>query len=264
MNAARMKRSVTRPRLTAFDRSCFAENTALVGVDEAGRGALAGPVVAAACWVGRDFYEAAACRRVRPLVRDSKQLTAEEREKALRGLEKCRAAGGILFAAGIASVEEIAEHNILGATRVAMKRAVDEVLLAAGCPECAWQEAGEGDLFYDEAQAAAARTRPLILVDGRPLKPFFYPHRALVRGDGRSFAIAAASIVAKVTRDRLMRDLHETYPLYGFNSNKGYGTPKHVEALNQFGTCSLHREKFLRKLLEAGMTGGEELFDVEA
>lgn len=259
-----MKRSIKRPRLTAFDRGCFANNTALIGVDEAGRGALAGPVVAAACWVVREFYETADCRRVRPLVRDSKQLSVAEREKALRGLEKCRAAGGLLFSSGVASVEEIADHNILGATRIAMKRAVDEVLLTAGCPEAAWQDVGEGDLFYDEARAVTARTRPVILIDGRPLKPFFYPHRALVEGDGRSFAIAAASIVAKVIRDGLMRDLHETYPIYGFNSNKGYGTPRHVEALNQFGTCGIHREKFLRKLLEAGPAGGEELFDVEA
>jgi ribonuclease HII len=253
-----------RPRLTAFDRTCFGENAALVGVDEAGRGALAGPVVAAACWVRRDFYETPGCRRVRPLVRDSKELSADEREAALRGLEKCREAGGILFFPGVATVEEIAEHNILGATRVAMRRAVDAVLAAAGCPPGAWLPVDVGDLFFDPAQDVAVRTRPLILVDGRPLKPFFYPHRALVKGDGRSFAIAAASIVAKVTRDRLMQELHEAYPLYGFDSCKGYGTPKHVDALSRHGTCPLHRERFLRKLLETGMgEEGEDLFEVD-
>lgn len=249
-----------RPRLTAFDRNCLGDETAaVVGVDEAGRGALAGPVVAAALLVRRDFYETPACRRIRPRIRDSKELTAEKREQALVALERCRDEGGICFAPGIASVEEIADENILGATRLAMRRALDAVLSAVNCPDQAWQEIEPGDLFFCEEQAKDIRTRPVILVDGRPLKPFFYPHTALVKGDGRSFAIAAASIVAKVTRDRLMRDYHEQFPSYGFDRNKGYGTPVHLKALNQFGVSPLHREKFLRKLIKAGATEENEL-----
>lgn len=253
---------MNRPRLTAFDRSCFGNgNASLVGVDEAGRGAFAGPVVAAAFWVRQEFYETSACKRIRPQVRDSKLLAPEEREEALRGLERCRDSGGVLFASGVASVEEILEVNILGATRLAMRRALDAVLEMAGCPPAAWEEVAAGDLFYSEERAVLRASRPAILVDGRPLKPFFYPHTALIKGDGRSFAIAAASIVAKVTRDRLMREWHEEYPLYGFDCHKGYGTPRHVEAIRQFGTCPLHRELFLRKLMEGGVT--EESCELE-
>jgi ribonuclease HII len=255
-----------RPRLTAFDRNCFGEETAaVVGVDEAGRGALAGPVVAAALLASRDFYESAACRRIRPSIRDSKVLPFDKREEAFRCLEKCRDQGGILYAPGVASVEEIAEENILGATRLAMKRALDTVLSIAGFSGRAWAQVDPGDLFYSEEEVSRIRTRPVILVDGRPLKPFFYPHTALVKGDGRSFAIAAASIVAKVTRDRLMQDYHREYPLYGFDAHKGYGTPRHLEGLEKYGTCPLHREKFLRKLIAAGVTDDSgELFDLEA
>lgn len=257
--------ALKRPRLTAFDRSCFGEETvAVVGVDEAGRGALAGPVVAAAFLAPREFYESAACRRVRPLIRDSKTLPFDKREAAFHSLEKCRDQGGLIFAPGVASVEEIADENILGATRLAMRRALDSVLGATGCPERVWAEMEPGDLFFSEEQAREVQKRPVILVDGRPLKPFFYPHTALVKGDGRSFAIAAASIVAKVTRDRLMLDYHQEYPLYGFERNKGYGTPRHVEALDQYGTCPLHRTKFLRKLIAAGLTDeADELFGIE-
>ncbi len=263
-----------RPRLTAFDRGCFGDGCpALVGVDEAGRGAFAGPVVAAAMWVREAFYETSDCRRIRPGIRDSKMLTEEEREAALANLEKCRDAGGICFAAGIASVEEIAEVNILGATRLAMTRALDEVLARAGCDPEIWMEAEEGDLFFEgngngsgengENGRERRGARPLILVDGKPLRPFRYPHRAVVKGDGRSFAIAAASIVAKVTRDRLMRELHEAYPVYGFDSNKGYGTPRHVEAIQTYGTSPLHREKFLRKLMAAGVSEGGDTEELE-
>lgn len=242
-----------RPRLTAFDRSCLPEDSmAVVGVDEAGRGALAGPVVAAALLVRREFYDSPLCRRIRPMIRDSKVLTAEKREEALAALERCRERGEVLFFPGVACVEEIEEENILGATRLAMKRALDAVLEDCGCPARAWATVEPGDLFYSEEEVREIRRRPVILVDGRPLKPFFYPHTALVQGDGRSFAIAAASIVAKVERDRLMTALHEEYPAYHFCSNKGYGTPKHIEALDQHGACPAHRRKFLRKLIDAG------------
>lgn len=254
-----------RPRLTAFDRSCLGDGAqALVGVDEAGRGALAGPVVAAAFLVRREFYESALCRRARPLVRDSKELTLEKREEAFQQLEKCREMGGVLFASGVAGVEEIADENILGATRIAMRRALDTVMEMAGLGRRIWEEVTPGDLFFCEEHAREIRCRPLILVDGRPLKPFFYPHTALVKGDGRSFAIAAASIVAKVTRDRMMREYHESFPMYGFDSNKGYGTSRHIEGINTHGTCPLHREKFLRKLIAAGFAEKtDELFDLE-
>lgn len=224
---------------------------------------MAGPVVAAACFLPREFYQSWACRTLRPMIRDSKELAAEKRDEAFQSLEKCREAGRIFFASGVASVEEIADENILGATRLAMKRALDVVFEAAGCKEWIWQEIEPGDLFFCQENAREIRQRPVILVDGRPLRPFFYPHTALVKGDGRSFAIAAASIVAKVTRDRLMQERHTLFPTYGFNTNKGYGTPHHMEALNQCGICPIHREKFLRNFMAAGGTlDGDVLFEL--
>jgi ribonuclease HII len=254
-----------RLRLTAFDRKYFrGDSTAVVGVDEAGRGALAGPVVAAACLAPRKFYETWACRTLRPMVRDSKELTAEKREEAFRVLGKCRDDGMIFWASGVASVEEIADENILGATRLAMKRALDLVFEAAKYEAWIWQEIEPGDLFFCEETARGIHQRPVILIDGRPLRPFFYPHTALVKGDNRSFAIAAASIVAKVTRDRLLQETHTAFPLYGFDTNKGYGTPQHLDALNQHGICPLHRERFLRNFLAAGgEANGDVLFDLE-
>lgn len=257
-----------RPKLSAFDRKQLGEESVgVLGVDEAGRGALAGPVVAGAVMVQRDFYDSPACRRIRPLIRDSKTLIFERREAAFAALEKCRDAGGILFSPGVATVEEIADHNILGATRIAMKRAIDSVLEVAACPVLSWEECGPDDLFYDEAKAALVRRRPVILIDGKPLRPFFYPHRAQVQGDGKSFAIAAASIVAKVTRDRLMVDAHSEFEAYGFDSHKGYCTPRHVEALELHGPSDFHRQKFLRRLIAAAAGEDDEatlpMFDDE-
>src|SRR5690625_3558881 len=202
-----MSSLVKRPHLAAFDRKCFGEETvAVIGVDEAGRGALAGPVVAAAVWFDRSFYSGPACRRLQPFMRDSKILNLKKREDAFRRLERARDRGELGFAVGVGSVEEIAEVNILGATRLAMERALDSILESADCPRHAWQDLDEDDFFYCPKQAKAVRERPEILVDGNRLNPFFYPHTPLVKGDNRSLAIAAASIVAKVTRDRQMEE----------------------------------------------------------
>ncbi|HLS28128.1 MAG TPA: ribonuclease HII [Opitutales bacterium] len=243
-----------RPRLAAFDRNCFGDETVgIIGVDEAGRGAFAGPVVAAALWMDRSFYGSSACRRIQPFMRDSKALTLEKREDAFRRLERCRDRGEIGFAYGIGSVEEIAEENILGATRLAMKRALDTILEERGCPRHSWQEIDENDFFFCPRQAADIQKRPVILIDGNRLNPFFYPHRPLVKGDSRSLAIAAASIVAKVTRDRLMEKYHEEFPAYGFDRNRGYGTAAHIQAIHEHGILEIHREKFLEKLVAAGL-----------
>ena len=244
------RQATKRPRLTAFDRRLLGEAPAVAGVDEAGRGALAGPVVAGAVHLSRDFYDTAACRKLRPLVRDSKQRTAEQREAAFAALGEASARGGLVFATGAAGVEEIETLNILGATRLAMKRALDTLLERAGYAPDIWQEVEEGDLFFESSgDPRGTPRRPLILVDGLPLRPFFYPHQAVVQGDARSFAIAAASIVAKVTRDALMADLEEQFADYGFAGHKGYGTPAHLEAIHRLGPCAQHRTVFLRKIL---------------
>lgn len=242
--------TIKRPRLSAYDKSHLTDGSpAIVGVDEAGRGALAGPVVAGAVYFSRGFYNSKPQTKLRPLVRDSKQISTEQREKVFGLIERFRNEGHLWFSAGIASVEEIEEWNILGATRLAMKRAIDEALAAAGCPEACWRASEPGDFFSTPEQMELIARRPLIMVDGRPLRPFFYPHAAIVQGDSLSFAIAAASIVAKITRDRLMREHHAAFAHYGFDANKGYGTPRHIAALSRHGACRLHREKFLARLL---------------
>jgi ribonuclease HII len=176
----------------------------IAGIDEAGRGPLAGPVVAA-CVVlpfEADFA----------LVADSKALSDQARRSALDELRSKGSAVGI----GEASPVEIDARNILRATHLAMRRAVQN------CP-----------------------VRPsFALVDGLPVPDLPVSHRAIIRGDATCLSIAAASIVAKVTRDTIMTDLDTTYPGYGFARHKGYATPAHLEALSRLGPCPVHRRSF--------------------
>lgn len=175
----------------------------LAGVDEAGRGPLAGPVVAAAVVLDRTR-----CPRG---IDDSKKLPAEARE-ALYARICARAIWGI----GIATVEEIDRINIYHATMLAMARAVD----------------------------ALGVEPAMVLVDGNALPKWSRPARAIVSGDALCRSIAAASIIAKVTRDRLMADYDEAHPGYGWRRNKGYATLQHREALVRLGPTPLHRRSF--------------------
>lgn len=212
----------------------------LIGIDEAGRGALAGPVVAGACLLGAGFFQSAEALALSAAVNDSKQLSAAARDLHFKQMERLQQAGLIDFAVASASVQEIADHNILGATRLAMCRTVEE--LAGRATVWVLPEAGaEGPLF-------AGQVAVKLMVDGRPLKPFPYSHVAIIGGDGRSLAIAMASIAAKVTRDRMLQQLDSQYPDYGFAEHKGYATQKHRWAILAYGPSPVHREKFLRKL----------------
>lgn len=175
----------------------------IAGVDEAGRGPLAGPVVAAAVILPAGFDLDG--------VTDSKLLSPTRRETLYAALTR-----DITWAVGVASVEEIDSLNILNATHLAMRRALDELLPA---PDFA-------------------------LVDGLAVRGLSIPHRPIIKGDSLCLSIAAASIIAKVTRDRLMLDLHACYPAYGFDRHKGYGTPMHLRALEQHGPCPHHRRSF--------------------
>lgn len=235
--------------LFSYDKKRAAESPAgIVGVDEAGRGCFAGPVVAGAVWVQRRFYENATPIRRGKFINDSKQLSPETREEVFALAEHWEARGELFFAAGTASVREIETRNILGATRLAMHRAVEGLLkkLPAGTP-CPFATAGTDDapLF------ARGRAFPLMLVDGRPLSPFVWRHEALVKGDATSLAVALASVVAKVSRDRIMTALDDEFPGYGFRENKGYGTPAHIAAIRSRGATPLHRLTFLRNLAAA-------------
>lgn len=186
-------------------QSCDEGYRFIAGVDEAGRGPLAGPVVAAACIIPDDVYVWG--------VDDSKKLTAAQR---LQVFDCIVTNSRIVYAIGEASHDEIDTINILEATKKAMGRAV----------------------------AGLKQTPDLLLVDGLHLSYQSIPCKKLIRGDSLSQSIAAASILAKVTRDRLMLAYHEQWPDYGFDKHKGYGTEKHREALQRLGPCPIHRRSF--------------------
>jgi ribonuclease HII len=238
-----------RRQLRGFDLKQLREHRELIGVDEAGRGALAGPVVAAAVLVTREFLEGRWAEANARRINDSKQLSAAERDTLYLDFEALAAEGQIHAQFGVAGVPEIESENILGATKLAMRRALEGIYaptdFAAPPPE--------PDLFSSPEEIAAfrPRARARILIDGLPLKHFPYPHQAVVQGDTRSLSIAMASIVAKVQRDRLMVELDAMYPGYGFAQHKGYGTEEHREAVLRLGRCPEHRDTFLRKLLAA-------------
>ena len=186
--------------------------TLVAGVDEAGRGPLAGPVVAAAVVFPCGWLEAGLDSRLRGL-NDSKQLTEAQREEYYAILT---AHPEIRYAIADADAGLIDRINILQATHRAMNAALEQL-----------------------------RPPPQhVLVDGSPVKSMRLPTTPLVKGDARSYSIAAASVLAKVTRDRLMREFDRLYPGYGFGEHKGYGTPQHLAAIRRHGPCPIHRRSF--------------------
>lgn len=180
--------------------------THIVGIDEAGRGALAGPVIAAACiLMPRKKYP------VR--IDDSKKLSVTERDASYDWItHEC------VYGIGSVEASEIDRIGILAATEIAMQQAVSQV--------------------------AAVERNLYLLVDGRDAFWFDHPHSSIIRGDASEKCIGAASIIAKVTRDRRMILLHEEFPQYGFAIHKGYGTPEHYAAISQHGLLPLHRKTF--------------------
>ena len=174
----------------------------IVGVDEAGRGPLAGPVVAAACILSRAY--------INKEINDSKQLSEKKREELFEIIKK----DAIAYGVGIVSAEEIDTLNIYEATKKAMKEAINNLKVK-----------------FD-----------LILTDAMPLKGFDVEVVPIIKGDAKAMPIAAASIIAKVTRDHMMEELGKKYPEYGFEVHKGYGTAKHMEALKKYGPIKgIHR-----------------------
>ncbi len=185
--------------------------TSICGVDEAGRGPLAGPVCAAAVILPQGL--------VIEGVNDSKKLSEKKREKLFDEIK----AKAVSYCIAWASVEEIETINILNAAMLAMKRAVEGLEIPAD----------------------------FVMVDGNKTPDLKIPCISIVKGDALSQSIAAASILAKVSRDRLMLELAEQYPLYHFEKHKGYGTKIHREALLEYGPCEIHRPSFLKKILGA-------------
>lgn len=192
--------------LTRFEKKARSQGfNAIAGIDEAGRGPLAGPVVAAACLIPKRVYFHG--------IDDSKKLTSEQRERLFEEISKRK---GVFFAVGIVSHLEIDRLNIYQATIQAMLQAV----------------------------AALTVVPDLLLVDGLNLPHPNIPCQKIIRGDALSQSIAAASIVAKVTRDRMMVELDQQWPQYGFKNHKGYSTPEHLEAIAQHGPSPVHRLSF--------------------
>lgn len=190
----------------------------VAGLDEAGRGCLAGPVVAAAVILPLQDDPASILERFAG-VNDSKQLTLAARERLYDVIMQHAVAATV----GIGSVEIIDERNILQATKYAMRQALQQL---SPSPQA-------------------------LLLDAIHLPNIALPQRSIIKGDARCLSIAAASIIAKVTRDRLMVQLHQEYPAYGFNQHKGYGTEAHLAALQQHGVTPHHRRSFspIRELL---------------
>ena len=234
-----------RRQLRGFDLKQLEGVAALIGVDEAGRGALAGPVVAGAVLITREFLESRWAMTKAGRVNDSKLLSAQDRQELWVEFETLSAQGQIHAHFGVADVAEIEQHNILGATKLAMRRAIAGIY-----PPEAFQHKVEPDLFAsaEEVTAFKPTVSARVLIDGLALRNFPYPHDGIVNGDARSLGIAMASIIAKVTRDRLMNELEAQYPGYGFSQHKGYGTEDHREAVLRLGRCVQHRDLFLRKL----------------
>ena len=177
----------------------------IVGVDEAGRGPLAGPVVVGAAILPQGFTH--------PKINDSKKLSEKAREVIYDELIEI---DDLQWAVSVVEAPEIDGINILKTTHAGMERSVEKLGVEPG----------------------------MVLIDGLPVPNYPYPHEGIVKGDSKSLSIATASIFAKVTRDRIMREAAKIYPEYGFERHKGYGTKAHLEALTRHGPCPLHRRSF--------------------
>ncbi len=193
-----------------FEKEALAKGyKSVCGVDEAGRGPLAGPVCAAAVILPEGVIIEG--------VNDSKKLSEKKRESLF---DVIREQALLSYSIAYATVDEIEEINILNATMLAMRRAIDGL-----------------DIKADYA-----------MIDGNKIPPIDIDAECIVKGDAKSMSIACASILAKVSRDRLLYKYAEEYPMYGFDKHKGYGTKVHREAILKYGPCPYHRKSFLKKL----------------
>ena len=191
--------------MNSFERNAYQCGYKLIaGVDEAGRGPLAGPVVAAAVILPHEYNN--------PEINDSKQLSPQKREKLYGVIREDALSIGL----GVVEAPVIDDVNILRATLMAMKEAFTEL---SPIPD-------------------------LLLIDGIHSLPLAIPQRTIIKGDSRSISIAAASIIAKVSRDRIMEIYHRQFSQYNFIKNKGYGTEEHRAAIRKFGLCKIHRRSF--------------------
>lgn len=207
-----------------IEELCLHDDMDIVGIDEVGRGCLAGAVCAAAVVWPRDYVPKSEDDvKLFGLVKDSKKLSAKRRDAISVFIKE----NAVAYAVAMVDNHEIDRVNILNATYKAMHLALDDI---------------------DPATYAK------IAVDGNRFKPYmdrtgnFIAHVCVINGDNRLFQIAAASILAKTTRDRMMVELHAEFPVYNWHSNKGYGTRNHIDAIKVHGACMLHRNTFLKNI----------------
>lgn len=194
--------------------------TSIAGIDEAGRGPLAGPVVVASVIMPKNSMIEG--------VNDSKKVSEKKRERLYEEITK----EAIAYGVGIVNQGEIDSINILNATKEGLTMAVKEM-------EKKLLEKNEGFNKPD-----------IILVDAlTKIDTDNIPYKSIIKGDSKSYSIAAASIIAKVTRDRIMRQWAEVYPMYGFEKHKGYGTAAHIAAIKEYGPCPLHRRTFIKNIV---------------
>lgn len=194
--------------------------TSIAGIDEAGRGPLAGPVVVACVVMPKDSMIEG--------VNDSKKVSEKKREKLYDEIIN----EAIAYGVGIVSQQEIDKINILNATKEGLTTAIIEM-------EKDLKEKNRG---FDKPK--------IILVDAlTKIDTDHIPYRSIIKGDSKSYSIASASIIAKVTRDRIMRQWDEVYPMYGFARHKGYGTSAHITAIKEYGLCPLHRRSFVKNIV---------------
>ena len=195
--------------------------TSIAGIDEVGRGPLAGPVVVACVVMPRDSMIEG--------VNDSKKVSEKKREKLYDQIIE----ESIAYGVGIISQTEIDRINILNATKEGLTTAIKEM-------EKNLQERKRG---FDKPE--------IILVDAlTKIDTDHIPYRSIIKGDAKSYSIAAASIIAKVTRDGIMRQWDEVYPMYGFAQHKGYGTAAHIAAIKEYGLCPIHRRSFVKNIVK--------------
>lgn len=197
-------------QLNSYENSCYNRGIEVIaGLDEVGRGPLAGPVVSAAVILPRNTKIWG--------INDSKQLSEKKREELFTKIMELALDVGI----GIVSPEDIDVMNILNATKESMKKALEKLKL----------------------------TPEYLLIDAITLKGITIPQEPIIQGDGKSISIAAASIIAKVTRDHMMKQYHQLYPEYGFAKHKGYGTKEHIQTILEQGICPIHRKTFTKNIL---------------
>ncbi len=209
------KQKLLLEEMLTYERQLWEQGYDIVaGVDEVGRGPLAGPVVAAAVVLPQDFSILG--------INDSKKVTEKKREELFPIIKEEAVAYGI----GIVDHQVIDEINILEATKIAMKKAITNLKI--------------------DLEKKTGKSLKYILIDALTLD-IDVPQMGMVKGDAKSVSIAAASIIAKVTRDHMMIDYDTKYPGYSFASNKGYGTKAHYEGLDSLGMCPIHRKTFLKK-----------------